>query len=172
MLRLLALVACVVVAGCGSDSEGEPLPAEQAAALERQLDSIQSRFEAGDGACRDITDGDDTNTAAVEDILASLPEDVDPDARDAVRQSFDRLFELTSEQCVEQPQQPTDTAPPETTAPETEPTDTIPTETEPTETEPTDTTDTTPTEIPETDTSPQEGGEDGGGGVGVPGGEG
>jgi hypothetical protein len=169
-LRLISLLACMVAAGCGSD-EGEPIPAEQAAALQTQLDSIESRFQNGDAACRDITEGDDTNTDAVDNILASLPEDVDPDVRDAVTQSFDRLFELTSEQCAEEPQEPTDTTPTETqtTTTETTTTETIETETTPIETTPTE---TTPTDTTGDETSPSgdEGGD--GGGIGAPGDEG
>ena len=171
IVRLLALGACLVAAGCGSE-EGEPIPAEQATALQGQLDSIERRFLNGEDACRDITEGDDTNTEAVDNILTSLPEDVDPDVRDAVTQSFERLFELTSEQCVEET--PTDTTPTETqtTTTETIETETVPTDTIETETVPTD---TTPTDTTGEETSP--GGDQGdtqdgnGGGFGVPGGD-
>jgi hypothetical protein len=173
ILRLLALGACLVVAGCGSE-EGEPIPAEQSQQLEDRLAEVERRVANGSaGACADILE--DTEPA-VEDILASLPEDVDPDVRDAVTQSFDRLFELISEQCVEET--PTDTTTTETTETETTTTETTETDTLPTDTTPTDTTptDTTPTDTTDTgvETSPggDEGGDGNGGGIGAPGDEG
>jgi hypothetical protein len=133
----LALAACLLAAGCGSDDEGAGIPQDSAAALERQLDSIQDRFEfPGGAACADITDGDDPNTAAVQRTLDGLPNDVDQDVRDALVQGFDRLFQLVQEQC-EEPQTDTET---ETTPPP--------------EPVPTDTTDTTETEPPPTETEP------------------
>jgi hypothetical protein len=138
----LALAACLAaLGGCGSDEEGKGIPRDAAAALERQLASIQDRFGVGGGACNDITDGEDPNTTAVQQTIDSLPDDVDPDVRDALQQSFDRLFELVQEQCEEPP------------------TDTNTTETQPPETETTETTETTPPETTETEppaTEPEE----------------
>jgi hypothetical protein len=132
---LLALAACMAAAGCGSD-DGKQMPADSVASLERQLDSIQDRFDVGGGACGDISGGADSNTAAVQKTIESLPDDVDADVRDAVQESFDRLFQLVDEQCqaeetppatepVEPPPEPTTTVPPvtetqETTPPQTE----------------------------------------------------
>jgi hypothetical protein len=168
---IVLALAAGLAASCGSDEEGEALPQASAAELLGQLDSIQARFEAGSGACNDVTEGDDTNVAVVQGQLDSLPDDVDADVRDALAQGFDRLFELVQQECAEE--QPTDTqteTEPEPAPTETEPTETLPTETEtvPTETE---------TVPPETETvppdqgeePPSEGGEDpgqsGGGGV-------
>ena len=148
----LALAACLLAAGCGSDDEGAGIPRNSAAALENQLDSIQDRFEfPGGAACADITDGDDPNTTAVQRRIDGLPADVDADVRDALQQGFDRLFQLVEEQCKKpQTETQTDTvteqAPP---PPETE-----------TETTPPPTTETTPpptetTEPPATDTEQQ-----------------
>lgn len=125
---MLALVAGLG-AGCGSDDEqeGEPIPPDAAAALQRQLDSIEARYEFGGDACADITGNEDPNTTAVESAIDGLPEDVDPDVRDALQESFDHLFELTEEQCDEDKGQETDTEPepqPETEA-KTEPTPTV-----------------------------------------------
>jgi hypothetical protein len=118
---ILALTAGLV-AGCGGEDEsGEPIPAEQAAALERQLESIENRFQFGGDACADITGNSDPNTTAVRSVLDSLPQKVDPDVRDALDQSFERLFELVQEQCdTEKGQEP----PPV----ETQPTETVPPE--------------------------------------------
>ena len=146
---LLLLVAAVVGAGCGPDEETKPsIPADQAAALEARLNEVQRRFDVGGGACDDITND---SQPAVESILASLPSSVDSDVRSALNDSFDRLFELTAEDCkpeeatttpTETETVPTETPTTETT--ETTPTETTPTETVPTETTPTETTPTTP----------------------------
>ena len=158
--------------GCGADEEeGAPIPGELAAQLEAQLNSIQGRFDFPDGAaCGDIAGGDDPNTTQVRNLIDSLPDDVDPDVRDALEQSFDRLFELVEQDCAEEPAQTeTETEPTETETPtETTPTETVPTETVPTETIPTETlpTETVPPE------EPSDGGDgDGGAGFGSEDGE-
>jgi hypothetical protein len=152
----LALAACVVAAGCGSDDEGEGIPANIAQQMEDRLEEIQRRFEFGGGACADIQND---SLPAVEDLINSLPEDVDADVRQALTDGFERLFVLTNEQC-EEPQ--TQTEP--DTAPEPVPVPTEPTETTP----PPETTDTAPpptetAEPPPTDTDteplPGEGGD-------------
>jgi hypothetical protein len=158
----LALVACLAaaVSGCGSDDEGAGITPDAAAALERQLASIQGRFEVGGGACTDITDGDDPNTTAVQQTIDSLPDDVDPDVRDALQQSFDRLFELVQQECEEPPAETNTTPEPEPEATET--TETTPPETTETEPPPTETTEepTTPTDTGE-QTAPGTGDESG-----------
>jgi len=158
------LVLAAFAAGCGADEEGAQLPRATVSDLQGQLDSIQARFEFPDGAaCDDISSGDDPNTTKVADLIDSLPSNVDADLRDALRDSFDRLFELIDTECARETQTETEeTTPTETeTAPTETETETVPTETEPTETTPTETTptDTIPTE-PLPDVPP-----DGGGGV-------
>jgi hypothetical protein len=124
----MLVLAAGLGAGCGSDDqEGEPIPPDAAAALQRQLESIENRFQFGGGACADITGNDSPNSTEVRSVLDSLPEDVDPDVRDALEQSFDRLFELVQEQCDDEPSEqqqeqqqeapPVETTPPETTPP-------------------------------------------------------
>jgi hypothetical protein len=164
---LLLVLAAGLAAGCGADQEPKrSIPANSARQLEARLAEVQRRFEAGGGACADI--GNDSQPA-VDSILASLPSSVDRDERSALAQSFDRLFELTAEQCDDQqattptetettPTETTDTT--ETTPTETTPTETTPTETTPTETTPTETTPTTP---------PSDDGGDGGDGGGASG---
>jgi hypothetical protein len=159
---LLALTACLAATGCGSDDEGgKELPANTAAALEDQLNRVQDRLDNGsEGACRDILEGPrGPNRDAVQQLLDGLPNDVDPDVREATQESFDNLWSLVESKCEElKPDEPAQT---ETSAPET-PTET---ETEPTETTPppTDTeTETTPT-TPGEETIPPDGdGENGG----------
>jgi hypothetical protein len=171
---LLALGACLAAAGCGSgDDEGAPIPADQAAALERELQSVQDRLDEGSvGACEDVfRHPTDPNQQPVEDILASLPQRVDPDVRDALQQSFDNLWSLVERECEDKAaNQSTQPEP----APEPEPT-TTETPTETTETTPPPPTETETPTNPDEQTLPEEGDGDndgivpesnGGGGVG------
>lgn len=167
----LALAACLLAAGCGSDDEGGTgIPRNAANALETQLDSIQNRFEFGGAACNDITDGDDPNTTAVQKTIDNLPDDVDQDVRNALEQGFDRLFQLVQEQCKE-PQTTTETEtvtepPPTPTVTQTE---TTPPETTETTPPPTETTEPPPTNTEEQEPPGQGGnsrGQGGGGGTG------
>ena len=149
----LALVA--LAAGCGADEEGEPIPPRFASALETRLDRIQQEVSAGSLAgCQQALDLEN----GVQQIVDTLPEDVDAEVRDALRRSFDRLFELVARECGELDQTETETTPTETETTPTE-TETVPTETV---TTPTDTT-TVPTtpEPPPVPTTPD--GSDGGG---------
>ena len=158
---LLLAIAVVAAAGCGADEETKPsIPADSAQALEARLDEVQRRFDAGGGACGDIIN--DTQPA-VESILASLPSSVDADVRGALTDSFDRLFELTAEQCDDEEQSTTPTET-ETQTTETETTDT--TETETTDTTETETTPTETTPPTETVPPPADDGGTGGGGAG------
>jgi hypothetical protein len=135
------VLAAGLAAGCGSDDEpeGAPIPRQAAAEIESRLGEVERRMAAGGGACGDIQN--DTQPA-VDSIVASLPSDVDPDVRDALQESVDRLFELTEQECDEQKGQDTETQEEPPPPPETE---TLPPETEtvPPETE---------TVPPETDT--------------------
>jgi hypothetical protein len=154
------LAAAALVAGCGSDDEGRPIPSAQVSGLQDQLDSIQRRVDAG--ACRDVTEGGDTNLDAVQNQLDQIPDSVDADVRNALRDSFQNLFDLVSTECEPRQQTQTETTPeplpqPTETETETQPTET---ETQPTETE------TQPTEPPgkqKKDKGGKGGGEDGGG---------
>jgi hypothetical protein len=169
-IALLALLAgCLVAAGCGSDEEGAPIPANSAAALQSRLQSIQNRIDNGSvGACEDVTGTRDPDTTPVQQTIDGLPDDVDQDVRDALQQGFDRLFELVDERCAElQDETDTDTnttpvEPPATdTETETTTTETVPTNTDTVPTEPTTpTTPTTPEEPPSTgdETTDQGGG--------------
>jgi hypothetical protein len=161
---LVAFAAGALAAGCGSDDEGARIPANIADQLQTRLDEIERRFEFGNGACADI---ENDSKPAVEELVASVPNDVDADVRQALSESFDRLFELTAEQCE---QQQTETQPAPTPAPEPEPVPTEPAPPETTETEAPPQTETTPPPE-ETETSPPptqgqegEGGEGGEGG--------
>jgi len=171
-ITTLLVLAGAALASCGGDEEeGKPIPADAATQLESRLVEIQNRFNFGGGACADITDDSEP---AVNEIIASLPDDTDADLRDALRQGFDRLFELNADQCDEEDGQETTPDAPE------EPADTTETLPPPTETDTTETTppETTPEEPPDPTIPPDEGGGDegegevGSGGVIGPGSDG
>ena len=159
MVALGLLAAGLILAGCGGDEEGKPIPTATATALNSQLENIQGRLNNGSaGACKDILGGqNDPNVKQVQDLIDTMPDDVDSDVRSALEDSFDNLWELVQDDCddkaqaeeearqqreqqqEEQPDTDTETTPTET---ETE------TETTPTETTPTETTPTNPDEAP------------------------
>ena len=144
---LLALLgAGLAIAGCGGDDEGEPIPAQTAQALQTELDGVQARLDNGSaGACNDILEGErGPNLERVQQLLDSLPDDVDPEVRSALEDSFNRLWELVQEDCDEkareeesqQEEEPEPEPEPEETETETETvpppaeTETVPTEPE------------------------------------------
>jgi hypothetical protein len=144
---LLALGACLAAAGCGGDDEGgKRIPAAQAAQLQTQLEIVERRLDDGsEGACKDILSAQDANDDAVAGILDSLPDDVDPDVRDALEQSFDNLWSLVESKCEDlKPDEPVQTETDTNTEPETTTTETQ-----------TETTETTPPET-DTETNPEE----------------
>jgi hypothetical protein len=162
MLAALVCGAALLAAGCGSDDEGKDLPKSSVDSLEVSLDSIQRRFKEGDGACRDISHGDDTDVKVVQSKLDALPADVDKDVRDALAESFQNLFDLVEEECGQAETTPTETEPTETQR-QTEP---VPTETQPqTETVPTQ---TQPTQTTTTPDNQGNGNGNGGGGKKAP----
>ena len=151
-VALLALAAAIA-GGCGADEEkGDPIPAAAAADLEKRLDSVQGRFDFGGGACGDIPE----DQALANQTIQSLPESVDADVRAALQDGFDRLFQLTDEQCDEQKGQETEPEPLPTET-EEQPTET---EEQPTETEeePTETAEPPPTEPGPPEEDPGDGG--------------
>jgi outer membrane biosynthesis protein TonB len=146
---LVALLgAGLATVGCGGDDEGAPIPAQTAQALQTELDGVQARLDNGSaGACNDILEGErGPNLERVQQLLDGLPDDVDPDVRSALEDSFNRLWELVQEDCDEKAQE--EESQQEEPEPEPEPT---PTETEP-EPEPTPT-ETEPEPVP---TTPEE----------------
>ena len=165
---LLALAAGAGFAGCGGDEEGAPIPSATATALNNELDGVQARLDQGSsGACQDILGGPrDPNTARAQELIDSLPDDVDSDVRTALQDSFDRLWDLVEQDCEDKAQREQEQKPETNTEPEPEPT---PTETE-TETEPPPTeTETTPTVPTSPDEAPLPNDGDGDSGGGVPG---
>ena len=156
----LAGAALALPVGCGGsdEPEGKGLPQATASELERRVDEIERRYrvavdEGKPGACDDIQND---SIPAVNELVGGLPQDVDPDIRQAVEESFARLEELTRSDCsgVETTE----------TEPETVPT---PTETEP-ETTPEETTTETTEEKPPKENKPEENDGDGDGGGALP----
>ena len=165
---LLVLAAGVFFAGCGGDDKGAPIPTATATALNNELDGVQARLDQGSsGACDDILGGPrDPNKERVQELIDSMPDDVDSDTRSALQDSFDHLWDLVEQDCEDKAQREEDQKQeqPEETTPETTPTETVPPEeTTPTETAPPE---TTPTE-PDEEILPNDG--DGNSGGGVPG---
>jgi hypothetical protein len=155
MALLVLLVVALVVAGCGGDDEGTPIPSDTATALNAELDRVQARIDQGSaGACRDILEGSPAKGPSLErvrELIDAMPDKVDPDVRSALEQSFDRLWELVQDDCDQKAAQEEQAQPePDTdTNTNTDPEQTTPTEPEP---PPTDTGETSP----ETPTSPDE----------------
>lgn len=163
---LLLLAACVAV-GCGADKETKPsIPAAASTDFMTRLTSVENRFKVGDGACNDIPQ----DQVLVNDQIAKLPSSVGSDVRNALQDSFDHLFDLTSAQCdktkgqSDTPPNTTPTTPPtDTTNSDTTPTDNTNTDTTPTDTTPPDTT-TTPGTPPNQGNPGGQGGDNQGGG--------
>jgi hypothetical protein len=169
LTALLLVAAAALAAGCGSNEKPKPsIPAEATTEFQKRLDSIEARFNVGDGACNDIP----KDQVLVNRDIAALPSSVDSDVRSALQDSFDHLFDLTSSQCDDKKGQETDTST-ETTQTQTETTETqtetTQTETTQTETVPTDTTPPDTTTTPPPDDNGGGGDDQGGGGAQGPG---
>jgi len=162
-LVLALALAAPVMAGCGGNDKGDPIPAATADSLNAQLDGVQARLDQGSaGACKDILEAPrGPNKQQVQDLIDSLPDSVDSDIKSALQDSFDNLWDLVDQEC----QDKADKTQTNTTPTETQ-TATTPTETQ-TETTPTETqTETTPTETsPDQAPLPNDGNGDSGGGI-------
>ena len=130
VLTFALLALALVAAGCGGDDEGKPIPAATATALDAQLDGVQARLDNGSaGACKDILEGPrGPNLEQVNQIIESMPDDVDSDIRSALQDSFDNLWDRVQDKCddlsqKQESQQPTETeaTPTETTTTPTSP---------------------------------------------------
>jgi hypothetical protein len=140
----LALAACsALLAACGGDEEGEPIPQDIADNAVATLDDIQAQIENGSvGACEDILEPGQ-NYEELAGTVQRVPQRVDADIRDALDRSVDRLRELVQQECdrlaeeeaQQEEEQPTDTTeiPEETVPEETVPEETVPEETVPEE---------------------------------------
>jgi septal ring factor EnvC (AmiA/AmiB activator) len=137
------LAAALSLGACGKD-EGDPIPAGQAQALIRGLDTAQR--QADNGACSTLLN---TTIPALEKRAQRLKSTVGSDVRTTIQDGVAQLRQLATDQCTakQQQQQPTtsDTTTSETTTSETTTSDTTTTDTTTSDT----TTDTAP---PPTDT--------------------
>jgi hypothetical protein len=156
--RILALALAATAlgaAGCGGDEEGKGIPQATATGLQAQLDGVQRRIDQGSaGACKDILEGaNGPNKQQVQDLIDSMPRDVDADVKSALQDSFDNLWDLVEQECEDKAseEEETNTTPTETdTTPTETQTETAPPETETeTETTPTQTTPPSEEELPE-----------------------
>jgi hypothetical protein len=135
--------AASLVAGCGDRSK--LIPSSDASALSSALDDVAAATQSGDCAS--------ARAAVVRagNVLAGLPDSVDPRLRARLRAGIANLRARVPVQCAEPTQT---TTPTQTTPTQTTPTQTTPTQTQttPTETTPTQTTPTTPTQTTTTPT--------------------
>ena len=170
-LVLALALAAPVMAGCGGNDKGDPIPAATADSLNAQLDGVQARLDQGSaGACKDILEGPrGPNKQQVQDLIDSMPDDVDADVKSALQDSFDHLWDLVDQDCQDKSDNENTNTTPTNTETNTTPTETQ-TETTPTQTE---TTPTTTETSPDTAPLPNDGngngalpGADNGGGVG------
>ena len=154
---IAAVCAALALASCGKD-EGEPIPAGQAARLDKLLDQVNRQSDAGN--CVTLLK---TTIPALERRAEQLPDDVGSDTKETITDGVAHLRDLAETDCAEKQQEELpDTTTDESTTSEstvTEPstsestdsTTTHSTETEPsTSTESTPSTDTTPPGNPDT----------------------
>ena len=165
--RILAfvLVALVLLAGCGGDDEGKPIPAATASGLQTELSGVQARLDQGSaGACRDILEGPrDPNKQRVQDLIDGMPDAVDSDVRSALQDSFDNLWDLVQQECDDKAAKEDSRQQEQPAEPEPTPTETTPTETTPPETTPTETTPPSEEQLPPEGNGNNNGGVPGGG---------
>jgi hypothetical protein len=166
--RILAAAVvgvALAAAGCGGDEEGKPIPVATATGLQTQLDGVQRRIDQGSaGACKDILEGPDSkgpNKKQVQNLIDSMPDEVDSDVKSALQDSFDQLWDLVEQDCEDKASEEEQNTTPTDTQEET-----TPTETEEETTPTTPETTTTETTAPEDEELPGgEGDGDGGGAV-------
>jgi hypothetical protein len=134
-----ALLAALALGACGKD-DGDPIPASQANALIRGLDTAKRQAEQG--SCGTLLR---TTLPALEQRAQRLKSTVGSDTRTTIQDGIAHLRELATDQCNQQQEQQLPTTS-ETTTSETTTSEPTTTTTEP------PTTDTTTTEPPTTDT--------------------
>ena len=133
--------ALLLLPGCGNDSKGRPIPAQQADSLIKNIQAADQY--SADGSCGRAH----TKVRDAKFVLSQIPNNVDPDVRKGVSDGLDHLNSLIDGECERPQKTQTDTTPTETqtTVTETQPTqtETTLTGTSPTETTPTQTSTTT-----------------------------
>jgi hypothetical protein len=160
-----------VLPGCGSSSNGKPIPNDPANRMVALIGQADSQSAAG------ICGGAKAKVREAQTVLQNeVPSSVDKDVRQGLADGMNRMISLIDQECQRpQPTQThtttseTTTTPTTTTPTTTTPTTTTPTTTTPTTTTPTTTTPTTTTPTTTTGTSTGNGGTPTStGGVGAP----
>jgi hypothetical protein len=138
--------ALLLLPGCGSDSNGKPIPAGQA---DRLIKAVQAADQySADGRCSRAH----TKVRDARFLLGQVPTSVDKDVRQGISDGLSRLDSLIGSECQKPQNTQTETTPTQT---ETTQTQTTQTETQPTQTETTPTqTETTQTQTTLTETTP------------------
>ena len=95
-LTALACGASLLFAGCGSDDGGRPIPTGLSEKISGELDLVQRRVETV--ACNDLPE---ESYRDLERLMAQIPENVDPDVRDALRDGVNDLRGLADEECAQ-----------------------------------------------------------------------
>ena len=107
IFAILALVASLAVAGCGSDNESQgDLPPDDAATLLGQLEEVEANLDVG--SCFVAADEADNLIADIQD----LPSSVDGDLRRALENGAEQLRVLLED--PDQCERPTTTSEPTT----------------------------------------------------------
>jgi hypothetical protein len=113
-LLALALAVAALAAGCGGS---EKIPEQTAAALNRNLETVENRIEAGE--CKEAR----AQLRRVDRTVGGVPVDVDPSVRSTLGRGVDHLDELIGKQCKEKPEPvKRPAAPPVVPSPEPAPT--------------------------------------------------
>ena len=111
--RQLAIVTLAVVALGGCGGEPRPIPRGQADGLLADLEEAKRRVDAG--ACGDVEKG---TFVRLDRRVERLPDDIDSDVEQALRDGVGHLKDVAEEECAaNRPAQTTTTAP--TTVPST-----------------------------------------------------
>ncbi len=96
-LRALAALSCgaaLLAAGCGGDGGGKPIPTALAKRISGELDLVQRRVETV--ACNDLPE---QSYRELDRLLEQIPENTDPDVRDALRDGVNDLRRLADREC-------------------------------------------------------------------------
>jgi len=102
-LRALAALSCgaaLLAAGCGGDGGGKPIPTALAKRISGELDLVQRRVETV--ACDDLPE---QSYRDLDRLLEQIPENTDPDVRDALRDGVKDLQGLADEECAQKKEQ-------------------------------------------------------------------
>jgi hypothetical protein len=155
MTLTAALLAALALGACGKD-EGDPIPAGNAEALIRGLETAERQAEQGN--CVTLRE---TTIPVLAQRARKLPSSVGSDTRTTIEDGIAHLQELATDQCnrkqEQQPETTSETTTPSTTTEETTTEETTTSDTTTTETTPTEPT-APPTTTPPTTTAPPDNG--------------